>query len=412
MAELQKTFDIGTVPCTFGLNATDDIGFAVARFRARQVLVMCDHVIHERTEIPHKIKKILESGGQEAVLWPRIQPEPTLASIEKAFDLLKQKDFDLFVGVGGGSVLAASKMIALFSSYPDRFYDCLPSPFGQGIPVPGALKPLILLPTTAGTGSEASEVAVVDFFEESGKKKRVGVASKYFLPSLAILDPLNTRTMPPRLTANTGIDALIIAIGAYTARPFHTKSVDSVSGEKSSYKGSNPFTDLLAEKAIQLCGRFLKRSYANGNDLQAREGMLLASHFAGLAVRIAGTHLMHALAFAIGEKIHAAAGLRAGVVTPACLEFLTPFLAERMARIAQLLSQGESHGEKAALSAADAFRGLLAALGAPLTLRELGLGGEDIPDLSERALQEERLILQSPRFLTKKDIEAILKSSL
>lgn len=413
MVELEKTFEMSTVPCKFGVGATEEIGAVIKKIRAKRVLVLCGQTISKNTDIPIRVKGSIEAENVDVEIWDKVEPEPAMSYMEKAFDFVKSKEFDCFVGVGGGSTIAASKIIDLYASYPADFYDFLPRPFGKGKRVPGKIRPLILLPTTAGTGSEASEVVVMDFHDESGNRKRIGVRSEYFLPDLAILDPLNTVTMPPQLTAYTGLDALLIAIGVYTARPYHTMPKIPVSEQESIYMGSNPFTDILSEKSIELCGKYLRRSYANGYDLEARGGMLFASYLAGIAVGKAGVHISHAMAFAMGEKVHADAGMRVSLISPACLDFIAPVIPGRMSRIAQLLStETEIDQGKIEASASEILKRLLKDLKFPNGISELGFEEKDIPKLSDRALKEHRLIAQSPRFITKEDLEEIFKASL
>lgn len=418
MNELEKTFEIGIISCKFGIGATQEIGSIVKKIKAKKVLILCGQTISKQTEIPEKVKSNIEEEKVDVKIWDNIEPEPTMLSIEKAIDFVKENEFDCFVGIGGGSTIAVSKIIDLYSSYPTNFNDFLPPPLGKGKQIPGKIKPLILLPTTAGSGSEASEVVVIGFLDESGNRKRIGFSSEYFLPNLIILDPLNTLTMPPQLTASTGLDALLIAIGAYTAKPYHTKIKTLTSEGKSTYIGSTPFTDILAEKSIELIGKYIRRSYANGFDLEAREGMLFASHLAGLAAGKAGVHIAHAMAFPIGdkiqgEKIHAGSGIRVAVTSPACLDFIAPIVPRKIRRIAQLLSEEtEILQKKIELSASEIFKRLLKDLKCPSGIRGLGFEEKDIPELSDRAFKEQRLLAQSPRLVTKKDIEEIFRASL
>jgi alcohol dehydrogenase class IV len=415
MNEIEKTFEIRTVPCKVGIRATEEIGSAIKKIKAKKVLILCGQTISKQTDIPAKVRNIIEEEKVEVRIWDKAEPEATMSSIEKAIDFIKGNEFDCFLGIGGGSTIAISKIVDLYSSFPKDFHDFLPPPLGKGRQIPDKIKPLILLPTTAGTGSEASEVAGFKFLDESGNINMSVISTEYFLPHLAVLDPLNTVTMPPQLTATTGLDALLIAIGSYTAKPYHTKVKTPTSTEKPTYEGSNPFSDILAEKSIELAGRYLRRSYANGYDLEAREGMLFAAHLAGLAAGKAGVHIAHAIAFSIGEKIHidGVAGFTVAVTSPASLDFIASIVPRKMNRIGQMLrGEAEIHRSKIELSASEALKRLLKDLKCPNGISGLGFTEKDIPELSDRAFREQRLLAQSPRLVMKEDIEEILRASL
>jgi len=413
MTELENVFEIRTIPCKFGIGATDEIGSAVRQMKVQKVLILCGQMISGHTDIPEKVKTLIEKEKVDVKIWDKIDPDSSMQSLEEAKVLLRENEFDCFVGIGGGSTIATSKIIDLYSTYSENFLDFIPSPFGKGKRVPGRIKPLILLPTTAGSGSEASEVANFEILDGSGKKRKIAILSEYLLPTLAILDPLNTISMPPKLTASTGLDALLIAIGCYTARPFQTMMKAPSPEERPTYRGSNPFSDILAEQAIKLISRYIRRSYANGYDLEARAGMLFGAHLAGLAAGKAGVHIAHAITIAMGEKIHADAGFKVAATSPACLDFITPTLPKRLNQITQWLSEDtETSLRKVELGASEILRRLLKDLNCPEGISGLGLGEKDIPELSERAFKEQRLLAQSPRFVKKEDIEGILRASL
>jgi alcohol dehydrogenase class IV len=413
MTKLETVFEFKTIPCKFGVGATEEIGSAVRQMKVRKVLILCGQTVSGHTDIPEKVKTLIEREKIEVKIWDKIDPDSTTGSLEGIKNLLRDNEFDCFVGIGGGSTIATSKIIDLYSTYPQDFHDFIPAPVAKGKKVPGKIKPLILLPTTAGSGSEASEVANIDFIDGTGKKKKLAILSEYLLPSLAILDPLNTISMPPKLTASTGLDALLLAIGSYTARPYQTTTKAPSPEERPTYRGSNPFSDLLTEESIKLIGRYIRRSYGNGYDLEARTGMLFGSHLAGLAVAKTGVHIAHAITMAIGEKVHADAGFKVASTSPACLEFIAPILPERLNRIAQWLSEETGiSSTRVELSASEILKRLLKDLDCPGTITGLGLSEKDIPELSERALKEQRLLMQSPRFVRKEDIEGILRASL
>ncbi|MEM2178240.1 MAG: hydroxyacid-oxoacid transhydrogenase [Candidatus Methanomethylicaceae archaeon] len=395
----------------FGIGVTSEVGYDLKKLKVSKVLIVTDKFINEGTKIPEIVKESAEERGIRVDIWDGVEPEPSLQSVKEGIEFAKNKGYDGFIGLGGGSSIDTAKAIDLFTTYPADFYDYLAKPIGKGMDVPGPIKPLIAIPTTAGTGSETSPVCVISLPE---LKTKSGISNDALRPTLAILDPLNTITMPPKVTASTGMDALMHAIEAYTSKPYDTKVKPATPLERPVYVGSNPVTDLLAEKAIKLIGKYLRRAFLNGYDIEARSNMLLASFLAGVAFTNAGVHIPHAMSFPIGGRVPVPHGIAAGICGPACFTFTASSLPEKHAYIAQLLGEkieGLSTIE-AGLKVSEALIKLMKDLDFPNGLNALGFSEKDVPELAEGTLKIQRLLLQSPRIISKQILEQILYKAL
>ena len=368
-------------PAKIGINATETVGRVAKRYGSESVLIVTGRRVGG-SEICKRVKASLESEGIGYEVWDGAKPEPDLSCIVEGMEIAK--GFDLIIGLGGGSALDVAKLVNLYPTHPpEEMTDYLPKPFGKGKIVEGALKPLIAIPTTAGTGSETTCAAVVKVGDV-----KVGIVQECLLPSYAIVDPLNI-TPPPNVIASSGLDALMHAIEAYTVRPAEVYPYDTP------YSGSNPFTDSLALKAIELISKYLRRAYHWG-DLEAREKMALASYMAGVAFGNAGVHLGHALGHAIGGAKEIPHGICVSIVGDAILEYIKPVVPERVERVRRIVGEIEA---------------LMKDLNVPSSLSELGFEESDLRRLAENAFKLKRLIDLCPRKTGVKELEAILRRS-
>ena len=240
----------------------------------------------------------LRAAGIETGVFDRITGEPTEASVAEAIEAATTGGWDGFVGIGGGSALDTAKLCALFATHGGGVYDYLNKPVGEGRQVPGPLLPLVALPTTSGTGSEVTTVAIVDVGVKSG------ISHRYLRPRIAIVDPLLSVSCPPGVTASVGLDALLHAVEGYTTLPYDRRP-KLPPGERPPYQGAHPMADLLCAKAIELVGANLRRAVADGSDVDARSNMALAATIAGVGFGSAGVHIPHALSYPIASLRHA-----------------------------------------------------------------------------------------------------------
>jgi hydroxyacid-oxoacid transhydrogenase len=404
------TFGLDTTRVVFGVGASEETGEHVAQLGISRALVVCDAFM-ARSGLGEGLQASLRAAGVEPVVYDRIEREPSEASISEAIEAARG-GYDGVVGVGGGSALDTAKLCALFATHEGDLLDYVNAPIGRGTPVPGPLLPLVALPTTSGTGSEVTTVAVVDF-PRLGTK--TGVSHRHLRPTLAIVDPALTLSCPPGVTASTGIDALLHALEAYTVSGFDTRPRLPLA-ERPPYQGANPFSDPLCERAIELVGQSLRTAVADGSDLEARTAMALASTVAGMAFSGAGVHVPHALAYPIASLQHdwrppgygGAAlvphGFAVAVTAPAVFRFVADAVPERCATAARLLDGGDD--------LAGSLGRLMEDVGAPTRLSELGYREDDIARLVPGALDQRRLLVGSPKEVGADELEALLRASL
>jgi len=274
--------------------------------------------------------------------------------------------------------------------------------------IPGPVLPLICIPTTAGTGSEVSAAAVLT---DTDSQIKVGILSNYLRPRAAVIDPLLTLSCPPKVTADSGIDALTHAIEAYTA--IDNDHFPLPQGERSVYQGRHPMGDMMAEKAITLIGRHLRQAVAYGQNPEARAGMSLGATLAGLAFSNVGVALVHAMEYPVGGAVHCSHGLGNGLLLPYVMRFNLPARVKEFAHIARLLGE-DVDGlavEAAAERAVTAVERLRADIGVPQRLRELGVTEDQLRPFAEKTFSIQRILRVNPRPVTVEDIEAIFRAA-
>ena len=234
-------------------------------------------------------------------LYRDVRVEPTDESFLDAITFARTRPFDAFVAVGGGSTLDTAKAVNLYTTYPPaEFLDYVNPPIGKGLPVPGPLKPLMAIPTTAGTGSETTGVAIFDLQRLHAK---TGIANRRLKPTLGYLDPENTRTVPPQVAASTGLDILSHAVESFTAAPFTNRPHPGRPALRPAYQGSNPISDIWALEAMRIVSNYLVRAVDDPSDDEARANMLLAASYAGLGFGNAGVHLPHGMSYAVSGNV-------------------------------------------------------------------------------------------------------------
>lgn len=329
-----------------------------------------------------------------------VEPDPALATFEAALTRARDLDPDAVVGCGGGSTLDVAKVTGALAPHDGGVLDYVAEPTGEGRAVPGEGLPTVAVPTTSGTGSETTPVAVVSLPDRDLK---VGVSSDQLYPDLALVDPLATVSLPPGPTAASGLDALAHAVEAYTTRRFDAKA-SATPSERPEYGGRTALTDALCRVAIPRVGAHLRRAVDNGQDVEARREMALASHVAGRAFSNAGLGAAHAVAMAAGAAFHTPHGETVGAVLPAVVRYNEPSAPERYADVARWLgAEGES-----APAAIERLAGDVGIDG----LEALGVEEEDVPALAERTMDLERLLVGNPRSLDREDVERICLDAL
>ena len=289
--EYDYAFEMAASNIRFGPGTTQELGMDLSELGVKQVMVVSDPNLSKMSPV----ETVLESLTRQKVaysLFDRVRIEPTDTSLKEAIEFANSDAFDGFVAVGGGSTIDTAKVANLYATYPADFLDYVNPPIGKGLPIPGELKPLFAIPTTAGTGSETTGVAIFDLEEMHAK---TGIAHRRLKPTLGIVDSENTKTLPPMAAACTGLDVFTHAIESYTALPFNRRPRPERPILRPAYQGSNPVSDIWSLEAMRMAAAYLVRAVEDPNDDEARGMMMLAASFAGVGFGNAGVTLPHGM---------------------------------------------------------------------------------------------------------------------
>jgi alcohol dehydrogenase class IV len=418
----ETVFVMEMSPIKFGLGATDEIGHDAKRLGLGRVLIVTDRNLAE-LGLPEKIRGLLGEEDIKAEIFDGVEVEPTDRSMEEAAAVTRESTVDGFIAVGGGSSIDTCKAVNLLTTYPAPLLDYINKPVGKGVPVPGPLRPLIAVPTTAGTGSETTAVTVTHVVDQNVK---AGVSHRLLRPTLGVVDPLNTLTVPPEVTAAAGSDILTHAIESYTTRPYNARPKHHPP-DRPAYIGANPASDIWCEKAIEYVGRYLRRAVLNGNDLEARVHLALAANYAGIGFGNAGVHIPHAVAYPIAGLVrdYVPAGYKTRhpliphgisviLTAPASFRFTHATAPERHLRAAELMGYpvtGLSDAERRE-ALPRALMTLMRDVGIPSGLAAVGYGERDVAALIEGTLKQPRLLAGAPRAVGAVELDWILRDSM
>lgn len=387
----------------FGCGAVDQLGSLADRHGARKVMVVTDSSL-EAAGVVDKVCAPLRSVVQDVDVFTGGEPEPSLELVDKCYAQARARQPDAIIGVGGGSNMDLAKVTALrlIHGGDTRVY------LGED-QVPGPTMPVICLPTTAGSGSEVTGSVVLT---DTDNRIKVAMLSNFLRPRVALIDPELTVSCPAKVTADSGIDALVHAIEAYTAVD-HT-DLQLADGEQTVFPGANPMGAMVAAQGIQQVGRHLARAVSQPDDMEARKGMSLAAMLGGLAFSNVCVALVHAMEYPLGGLVHCSHGQGNGLLLPYVMRFNSPTRSAEFAHIAGWL--GESVGgrseDEAALQAVTAVERLNAEIGIPRRMSEIGVTASDIPLLAEKAFGIKRLMRLNPRPVALEDIMKIYEQAL
>ncbi|SEW32493.1 hydroxyacid-oxoacid transhydrogenase [Natrinema salifodinae] len=392
----------------------DDLG---VESNARGLIVTDETLV----EIGHagRVADRVEDAGFDVDVYDGSEREPSIEAVEECISFVREEmgedGYDFYLGLGGGSCLDTAKTTRAIVANGGSILDYVAEPTGSGEPLTESGPPLVLLPTTAGTGSEISPVAILSVAEKEIKE---GISSNNVRADAAVLDPTLTTSLPPALTAKTAMDALGHAIEGYTTHRYDELLRPENPADRPVYAGRTGFTELFSEKAIDLLSSNVRRAVNNGDDLDAREAMLKGALYGAIAGLTAGASLCHAMAYPVGNKYHTYHGETIAVLTPAStLGYNVASDPERFAAIADLL--GANTDGLAARNAADRAREEFVRLQRdvnvlPSGLHELaGVTEDEIDWLAERTVEtQQRLLRCNPRPVTKDDVAAVFRDSL
>jgi hydroxyacid-oxoacid transhydrogenase len=407
----------------YGPGVTGEVGEDLRDLGVKRAMVVTD----PRLATLEPVGKTLESlrrAGIDVELFDRVRVEPTDVSFKEAVAFAQAGNFDGFVAVGGGSSMDSAKAANLYASYPADLLSYVNPPIGEGRPVPGPLKPLIAIPTTAGTGSETTGVAIFDLSELHAK---TGIAHRALRPTAGLLDPENTRSQPPLVAASSGLDVLSHAIESLTALPYHQRPAAPEPRLRPAYQGANPISDLWASRAIELVSKNLIRAIHEPDDDEARSNMLLAASFAGIGFGNAGVHLPHGMSYPVSSLVkdyrpegypidHAIIphGMAVILNAPAVFRFTASVDPQRHLYVAGLMG-AEVEGvaeEEAGELLAGAVIELMRATGVPNGLAAIGFDEEDLDALVAGTLPQHRVTKLSPRPAGAEDLRELFADAM
>jgi len=417
-------FEMATSSIRFGPGVTREVGMDLADLGARRALVITDALLRQMRPVQVVLESLAENR-LEAVLYDRVRIEPTDESFQDAIAFGRAAACDAIVAVGGGSTIDTAKAVNLYTTYPPAdFLDYVNPPIGKGLRVPGPLKPLIAVPTTAGTGSETTGVAIFDLTKMHAK---TGIASRLLKPTLGLLDPENTRTMPAAVAASTGLDVLSHAIESYTALPFAERPLPERPSLRPAYQGSNPISDVWSLQALRMVAQYLVREVEDPSDDEARAHMILASSYAGVGFGNAGVHLPHGMSYPVSGMVKqyrapgyavdhplVPHGFSVILNAPAVFRFTAPASPERHLEAAQALGVdvARCRREDAGRILAERITWFMERLRVPNGLRAIGYSTAEIPALVEGTLPQHRVTKLAPRPAGPEDLSRLFEQAM
>ena len=416
-------FQMAASNIRFGPGTTREVGMDLIDLKAKRTLVVMDPAMRA-LPTGETVLESLKTAGVDFDVFDRISVEPTDSSFQEAAEFTTAGRFDAIVAVGGGSTIDTAKAANLYATYPADFFDYVNAPIGKGLPVPGPLKPLIAIPTTAGTGSETTGVAIFDYVE---KKAKTGIAHRSLKPTLGIVDPDNTRTLPPAVAAASGLDVLSHALESYTAIPFNTRPKPARPLERPAYQGANPISDIWALRALELVAEFLPRAVADTGDDDARGNMLLAAAIAGIGFGNAGCHLPHGMSYPVAGMVREFRaegyevdhpmiphGISVILNTPAVVRFTASASPGRHLRAAEALGADVSAADRndAGEILNDRVIHFMRELNMPNGLQAVGYTHDDVPALVAGTLPQHRVTKLSPKPAGEIELAKLFQNSM
>ncbi|OBI17081.1 alcohol dehydrogenase [Mycobacterium sp. E2327] len=405
-------FTVDASRVTFGRGCLAEVGDRARALGLRRVALFTDAGV-AGLPIFATTHDSLVAAGLDVVTYADVHVEPTDASFSDAARFARECNPDGYVSLGGGSVIDTCKAANLYATHPADFLTYVNAPIGESKPIPGPLKPHIACPTTAGTGSEVTGIAIFDLVS---LKAKTGIASHALRPTEALVDPDCTASLPPEVVASAGLDVLSHALESYTARPYVLRRAPDRPSLRPMSQGANPWSDLGCREALRLLGRYLGRATRDASDSEAREQMMWAATLAGIAFGNAGVHAPHGMAYAVAGLVRdfrptgyppdeplVPHGMAVILNAPASFRFTAQANPERHLEGAWLLG-AETRGagaEDAGEVLADELIRIMRAVGMPNGLAGVGYTEDDATALTEGAYPQQRLLQNAPREMTK-----------
>ena len=418
MVHHETIFGLESTQLKFGRNSLNELGWELNKYNSSKILLVVDPVLHD-FDVTQKILDQIKLSGAEVTTFDNISVEPTLESFEIASQFALENSFDLIVAAGGGSTIDTAKVANLIKVCGGAVMDYVNAPIGKGKKPTSQLLPLIAIPTTSGSGSEATTVAVLDIPEMSLK---TGISHRFLRPALALVDPELSKTTPSGVTASAGLDVISHAIESFISKPYHKRVKPNSPDERPPYQGSNPVSDIWSMKAIDFVGKYLSRAVLNGEDVEARGNMMLSATLAGIGFGTAGVHIPHACAYPIAglkhsyqasgyKKCFVPHGFSVIVTAPAVFRFTYDADPEKHIKAAELL-KGSVIDNPSPESLSYELIKLMKEVGAPSGIKELGYVEQDISKIIKGAMKQQRLLSIAPKEVSENDLNKILIQSM
>ena len=419
----ETAFSMDTSSIKYGPGVTREVGHDMRQMGSHRVMVVTDPDLPGSEPVAVTLEA-LRGAGIDAVLFDQARVEPTDASLKEAVRFAVEGRFDGYVAVGGGSSIDTAKAADLYASCPADFLAYVNPPLGEGRPVAGKMAPLIAIPTTAGTGSETTGVVVFDLLELRAK---TAIRQRAARPSLGIIDPLNTRTLPRMVAACSGLDVLCHALESLTALPYDRRPAPESPELRPAYQGANPISDVWASRAIEMGALNLARVLDGPADDKARGAMLLAATFAGVGFGNAGTHLAHAMSYPVSGMVRdylaegyptrhplVPHGMSVVLNAPAVFRFTAPAAPERHRLAAGLmgLDAAAAGPDEAGELLAGALIAFMQKAGMPNGLAAVGYGPQDVDRLVAGTLPQHTVTKLSPRPASAADLRRLFLESM
>jgi len=418
-----RGFTVGMPTFTFGRGVLAEAGDNVRERGCKRVALFTDASL-ARGEHVAKVKASLQAAGVDTIVYDEVKIEPTDASFQAAARFATEAGIDGFVSVGGGSVMDTCKAANLYATRPAEFMTYVNAPIGAGQRVTAPLKPHIACPTTAGTGSETTGIAI---FTLTSLNAKTGIISRRLIPDIALIDPDVTRSLPANVVAATGFDCMSHALESITARLYPRRLNPAKGIARPVSQGANPFSDLLAQQALELVGRFLVRAVGDASDDEARAEMQYAAMLAGIAFNAAGCHLPHGLSYAVSgltKNWHVEGypraqslvphGMAVVLNNPSVWRHTAPSHPERHLHCARALAADMTGATPADAGEVLAKRviELMRATGMPNGLSALGFSDEQIDALATGAEPQYRVIKNAPVDISRDEIKSLFRAAM
>jgi hydroxyacid-oxoacid transhydrogenase len=418
-----KAFTVGMPTFTFGAGCLAEAGEQALEQGLKRVALFTDQSLRNSVHVA-AVSASLRAAGVEFVIYDEISVEPTTASFQAAARFASEGTFDGYVSVGGGSVMDTCKAANLYATHPADFMSYVNAPIGGGQKVPGPLKPHIACPTTAGTGSETTGIAIFNLTDINAK---TGIISRRLIPTVALIDPAVTLTLPAKVMAASGFDCMSHALESLTARPWPRRLNPARGVNRPVSQGANPFSDALAGEALRSVGKFLVRAVNDASDIEARTEMMFAATQAGIAFNAAGCHLPHGLSYPVSgltrdfhldgyppRKSLVPHGMAVVLNNPSVWRFTAPCSPQRHLHGAACL--GAETRDALPQDAGEALAGrvveMMRATGMPNGLSDLGFTLADIDALVTGSEPQYRVIRNAPKEVSREDLKNLFRAAM